>query len=518
MYIQPQTNIKLLHNVPLDTTYDHTVLFQSKASQQSYFAGLTKYNLSNYSYQRVNNGKMRVGIKADSIYDCNYLMFQNTAYGTKWFYAFITAVEFVNNETSEVSFELDVMQTWMFDCSPDYCFVEREHSLSDAIGEHIEPESCATGEYVMNGYQPVTGMSDLCVCVAVVDTNNETEGNLYDGIYGSAQLWVYDSTDVEGINGKVNEYVQKPDAIIGMYMLPIMLIGEIPDTHKLGYAANAMKRTVEFAPLTANDSLDGYVPKNKKLYSYPYNFLHVDNASGSELSLRYEFFELHKPVLEISGTITQPIQVVLRPASYKGTPGYSGLGGYTTLNTESLQLGNYPLCSWNVDAYQAWVAQNSLPIALGLGTTAAQAYIGYKTGGVEGAQIGASAIGQVSNILSQAYSASIAADISKGQFNNGGVNVATNKQQFYWGRCSITKEYARMIDDYFSMFGYACGRVKIPYRTGRPHWNYVKTIGCTITGSVPSDDLKKICSIYDAGITFWHNGNEVGNYSLDNTI
>lgn len=233
MYIEPKTNIKILSGVPLDTTYDHTIYFNSANAQYNYFVGLQKYNLTNYTYQRVKRGVARVGIKADNLYDCNYMMFQNTAYGNKWFYAFITAVEYVNNECAEIYFELDVMQTWFFEHEPDYCFVEREHSVTDIIGEHIEPETVATGEYVFNNYQPITNMIDMCVCIAVVDTNDATDGTLYDGIYGSAQLFVYDSTDVQSINSKINEYVQKPDAIIGMYMLPKMLIGSIPSNHRL---------------------------------------------------------------------------------------------------------------------------------------------------------------------------------------------------------------------------------------------------------------------------------------------
>ena len=30
--------------------------------------------------------------------------------------------------------------------------------------------------------------------------------------------------------------------------------------------------------------------------------------------------------------------------------------------------------------------------------------------------------------------------------------------------------------------------------------------------------MKKICNIYDNGITFWKNGSEVGQYNLDNTV
>lgn len=519
MYIQPTTNIRLLKDVPLDTTYDHTIYFASATAQYNYFIGLQKYNLTNYTYQRVKRGVARVGIKADNLYDCNYMMFQNTAYGNKWFYAFITAVEFVNNECAEIYFELDVMQTWFFDCEPDYCFVEREHTVTDTIGEHIEPETVATGEYVFNDYKPVTYMNDMVVCVAIVDTNDATDGTLYDGIYGSAQLWVYDSTDVQSINDKVNEYVQKPDAIIGMYMFPKLFIGDrIPDTHRLSYGQSATKNVIRLSAVTTDDTLDGYKPKNKKLYTYPYNFYHVDNASGSELSLRYEFFENRTPVVEISGTVTQPVIAILRPCSYKGVAGYSELGGYTSLNTESLQLNSYPMCSWSVDAYQAWVAQNSVPIALNTIATVGQMGIAGAYSTNPNAVIGSGIIGQVSGLMSQFYQASIAADISKGNLNNGGGNVANGKQQFYGGRCSVCQEYARMIDEYFTMFGYAVHRVKKPNRNSRPHWNYVKTVGATVTGSVPADDMKKICSIYDNGITFWKNGSEVGQYNLDNTV
>ena len=72
------------------------------------------------------------------------------------------------------------------------------------------------------------------------------------------------------------------------------------------------------------------------------------------------------------------------------------------------------------------------------------------------------------------------------------------------------------IDDYFNMYGYAIHRCKIPNRNVRPHWTYTKTIGCCIVGSLPSDSAKHICDIYNAGITFWKNGSEVGQYQLDN--
>ena len=187
MYINPQTNIKLLKNVPLDTSYEHTIYFSSASDQSTYFASLVKYNLTNYTYQRVKRGYARVGIKADSLYDCNYMMFQNTAYGSKWFYAFITSVEYVNNECSEITFELDVMQSWFFNCKPDYCFVEREHSKSDNVGDNILPEPVEIGEQIYSsGVNQVDNLGELCVIVESLDTSAaEFSGVIYDGIYGA---------------------------------------------------------------------------------------------------------------------------------------------------------------------------------------------------------------------------------------------------------------------------------------------------------------------------------------------
>ena len=251
MYIEPQTNIRLLKDVPLDTSYDHTIYFGSKVAQANYFIGKTKYNLTNYTYQRVNKGVARVGIKADLLYDCNYMMFQNTAYGDRWFYAFITAVEYVNDVTANISFEIDDMQTWFFDYSVDHCFVEREHVTDDTIGAHIEPEPVECGEYVFNNWRRMkddaTETDTLIkynVIIAVVDVTgtNVAEGHIYDGIYGGATLYMFDALDDDGIDEFIGTFAQRTDAIVDMYLIPKFLRPDAnlptgtpvdPDDHKL---------------------------------------------------------------------------------------------------------------------------------------------------------------------------------------------------------------------------------------------------------------------------------------------
>lgn len=537
MYIQPNTKVHWLRNVPLDDTYDHTIYFADAGKQEEYFISKKKFTDTNMTYQRAENGIIRVQRSADTMYDVNYIMFQNTAFGTKWFYAFVTGVEYVNNITCNIRYEIDVLQTWFFDFVFEYCFIERQHTLTDHIGDNIAPEPLETGEYVVTDYKPLTPMSDMLVLIAIVDTSKVSDGQLYDGIYGGCKLYAYKSDDVESINDMLSTYAEAPDSVVSMYMCPAILIPEVPDGGKLiASKSNGVETVISTDSINkiiadGNGDFGGYVPKNNKLYTYPYNYFNLDNASGNTLPLRYEFFKNHRPVISITGTITQPVRVVARPCNYKGVADYSELGGYTTLNTECITLESYPMCSWNTDAFKAWIAQNSIPIAINtistvatLGMTSDHRNAILDNKGIEdssplrdGIDTKVSAINGIAGILTSSYRASISADICRGTINNGGVNTANNKQQFYSCRCHVSNYFAKMIDNFFSMYGYAINLLQVPNVNARPHWTYIKTRNCTLTGSIPADAMNAICKIHDNGITYWKNGNEVGNYSLDNS-
>lgn len=521
MYVAPTTNIKLLTGVPLDNRYINTIYFTTDSAQRAYFNTKVKHTLTQQSYQRVNKGIARVARKAEDCYDCTYMMFQNEGFGNKWFYAFINSVEYINNETTEITFEIDVLQSWLFSFIPTRSFVERMHVdlADDLIGNHIEPEPVEPGEYVFNGnYHALwPGFENLCVIMSIVDTNNGASGSLVGGVFSGASLWVFNKTDANGINAKIDEYNKSPESITGLYMVPVNLIdGSIPaGGRKLGnWEVSKSYSPTDIALPTLEDTLDGYKPKNPKMYTYPYNFFQVDNASGSSLALRYEFSQVSGYLnMVITGTATMPVMATLYPTLYKN------VGGGTSANNgryggESLSLGNFPMCSWNVDSYQAWVAQNALPLGIESGMNIAGSAVGFATGNPIGATNGI--LGTIANVATQYYRASNAADLCKGNYNNGGVNSVIGMNQFFGGRMSVTANYAKMIDDFFEMFGYAVKRVISPNRNQRPHWTYLKTVGCNGYGQVPADDIAKICSLYDAGITWWKNGSEVGNYQLNN--
>lgn len=526
-YVAPNTTVRLLVGCPLDNTYTHTIYFNSLSDQYTYFSGLTKSNcvFTQQSYQRVNRDKIRLQCKPDYVIDCNYMMFQNANHLNKWFYAFILETEYINENVVEITYELDVMQTWFFDYIRNMCLIERNHVAHDEIGSNIVPEPIEPGEYVVNSNAALFS-NQLRVIIAISDPVDY--GRTFDGVFSGCRLWIYEASDTVGIAAKINEYISNPDNIVSMYMIPAQaynsdLTVPLPTSHGVQTYSTASSFEPEqgvIDTISVGTGIDMYVPHNKKLFTYPYNFLHLTDGNGKELVLRYEFFENNTPAFIIDTTYLQPVQVIVRPKKYKRLS-YS-YGTKLPSMSEYISIENYPLCSWSFDAYQAWIAQNAIPMAINAVGTVGGVMIG-GAAGLTAAQIASAGAGAgvnlASNFMSQNYKASIAADICKGSSYGANANCAHGRQTIWASRMSVTVEMAKCIDSFFDLYGYAINKVQHPGIYNRKHYTYIKTNGCTIDGELPGSDIKKIESIYDKGITFWVNGNEVGDYLLasDNT-
>ena len=96
------------------------------------------------------------------------------------------------------------------------------------------------------------------------------------------------------------------------------------------------------------------------------------------------------------------------------------------------------------------------------------------------------------------------------------VNIANNRQIFGLYQKCVTKEKARVIDDYFTMYGYKINRVQSPNIAARPAFTYIKTVGCHVAADICTDDQRKIEAIFDNGLTWWKDGDKICNYSQDN--
>ena len=503
MYIAPDTTIRLLKDVPLDNTYRNTIYFAYVENQTSYFSGKTKYTFAAQSYQRVQKGALRIGLKADDLYDCNYLMFQNTAYGNKWFYAFVTGVEYVNNETSEVSFEIDVMQTWHFDYDVKMSFVEREMSLTDNIGDNLVPENLEIGDYIYKdlGLTSLFNLYQIVIAATFDENMDDATGGMYGGVFSGLHYNVFSTWQSAASFIADATEQNKADGIVSIFMLPIAFTAEYQSSMPEVFNIERDKHLTD---------IDGYIPRNNKLFTYPYNLLYVTNNEGNVANYAFEYFSTDKCNFNASGAMCCTPECMLVPLNYKGVE-----KNYN----EKLTIGNFPQCAYTVDTFKAWVAQNQNQLALNainaIGTTAAGAAAMYASKGMLGAGTTLNGIQQIGSLVASFSDKSTLPPHARG---GGGsiINMANQIKGFQFYYAHIRAEFARIIDDYFNAYGYATHRVKVPNRVIRPHWNYVKTVNVSLTGSVPADDMAKLRQIYDNGVTFWRNGDEVGDYSLDN--
>lgn len=524
MYIEPNTNIKLLKNVPLDSTYEHTILFTDSASQANYFSGLTKHNLTMQSYQRVQRGTAKIGLSADSCYDCNYMMFQNTNYGNKWFYAFIQSVEYINNAVCEITFEIDVMQTWLFDVTLKECFVEREHVENDAVGSNTVDERLDIGEYVIgkqNDFVSKTG-----VALYVLESAQQT---LINNVF--TPLDVYVSKAVEegqtawgALSDVLERMLDKPERIAMISMISDDMINDVGSPQKF-YKTFTVSR--DYLGFSFNN--ETYVPKNNKLYCYPYCMFTIDNYNGGIEHFRWEEFENAQFAdFAWEGCVVPKPCMECFPINYKGLKPSA-----TQVNTAqqfTVVYDNFPMCPYTIDTFSQWASSS---LSKQVVNTAVQTAASMATAGLISKRTLANlpantpqllALNTALNFAKDTYDIALDYKYHKvhsqsigGIVGDAGMNWSAGRIGFRYTYYQIKPEYARMIDEFFTKYGYLVNRLKVPNINSRPHWNYVKTNSCILQSNAPADDTSKICSIYNNGITFWKNGNEIGNYTLDNS-
>lgn len=192
--------------------------------------------------------------------------------------------------------------------------------------------------------------------------------------------------------------------------------------------------------------------------------------------------------------------------------------GYKNVNynyDEALPLGKYPTCAWSSDAFTNWITQNGINITTNILLSTVGIALAPATGG---ASVLATA-GIVANTIGQFRNASLMPSLQGGN-NTGDITMSTVTNKFALHHMRAKTEYLKIIDDYFTRYGYKTNTVKVPNITGRQYWNYIE-IGSSEeigTGQVPSKHMEIINNACRKGVTIWHNHDSIGNYLLNNII
>lgn len=554
--IAPESDIYLL-KCPLEIDSLNQLDFADVQAQTNYFMSLPKMYMDDATYVR-KDGRIYFEGSYDTLCTYNYCMYRNTNYSTKWFYAFVSDMRYESNNSISADLTTDVYQTWIFDVTIKRSFIERTHVsvASDTAGAYIYPEGLETGDYICNDISSI----DLgaryyiigCTKRFSVDGDNNwsfsTGGGRYNGVYSGKTY--YATTTSSPIETLISKYDQGGygEDVAEIFIAPEKLIhyGLTNGTHYTTYdiyrlAESISVEQVANTTISRPSSIDGYTPRNKKLLIYPYQYLLADNNAGNSVVYQYELFSNPSScVFKIIGVLTPGTSMSMLPVAYTNSGANADDGGGVlsapNMYSNAITLGKYPTCNWNTDVYINWLTQNSVNMQYNVQqSTVAGLTSGISTGtqfgliagGGIGAGIGAvigGGIGAATSYFDATwendrakYEHQFAPNQSKGNANAGDIITSSgaNKPTFY--KMSIKYDMARVIDDFFDLYGYKINRILNVNTTSRSKWNYIKTIDVNIIGDIPQADMQKLKSLYNNGFTIWHDPSHFLDYSQTNS-
>lgn len=181
MQYVPDTTLRLCH-VPINANQKNQIDFPNRTEQYNYFLSKTILSLDQFTYQR-HDYYIRVPINAEVLYNngINYVMYDNKNFSDRWFYAFITKIEYLNDHVSAIYLKTDVYQTWFLDCKINTCFVVRETVINDDLFKHTLPENLPNGDVK-------TISSELIGMDLNARTSTEFDENYYCCVFMSEYL------------------------------------------------------------------------------------------------------------------------------------------------------------------------------------------------------------------------------------------------------------------------------------------------------------------------------------------
>lgn len=480
---------------------------------------------ADYSFIR-RNGTLQAEIPYSAALLANYIAFQNTDYSGRWFFAFIDRIEYKSEKSIEIYYTVDNWQTWFRDLTLYPVFVEREHTLSDVTGSNMLPEPNGGQNFALNSSMvtPVyhRRFTEWRACVVAVTSNSadKSQGYLLDDKMPCAcnmqtfQLATWDSQnnvwipDMSALLGYLDTLGGDYGTIVNIFCYPADLIdirGAADDITR--YAHTVALDGVSWNIIKPT-SLDGYTPKNNKMFTYPFCWLEVSTGEKT-VQYRYEYFDDTVCPFRCVGGATPIPEINLYPLKYKNY-------GNEPDPATKISINNFPQVALPIDSYKAWLAQSSSAQLNSILRGGAAAMI---TGGISGGIAGglqsaeSSMVSGIANYLNSEQYAKDASDSYSGT-NTASIDQALGLLGYDFKHYSMDYEEARNMDHFLSMFGYTTRRVKIPNISGRQYWNYFKINGMIGHGAIPEDALIDINNACNAGVTIWHDHTYIGNYHI----
>ena len=547
---EPVTDIYLCR-VNFSEDNNHILDFADVNSQNTFFDNLTsKFHLEDATFQR-KNMYIRINGKFDQIQLYNYGWYENHIENMRYYF-FITDVEYRSDESSFVYIKIDPWQTYQFQLKYKPCFIERKHVTDDVAGKHTYPEMLESGEYIIqNKIENHITQTDMYYMLSVTQNLMEKESELpstlktnvtrTNGVINGTKYVLFD--DITSLSNTIKYYNDqgKNNAIVSVSNLPKKFIpielswydsDQITDV-KYAYVPSSPRAfstgiTSGTKPTYIGYSDESYTPINKKLLTYPYTSLIVDNHAGNVGEYKFEDFNSDGFSFEGRVCISPSCETIYIPLRYRLKGDESQVGLWDKYNFNDLINGTkLPLGSWNNNVFANWYAQNSLNLGVtnvagGIKIVGGLGLMLTGGGTLMGAGLIASGTMDIMNMFGQMYQHSMIPNQVNGSANNSSINVGMHIIEPTFYTVTIKPEYARIIDNYFSKYGYKVNRIESPKIRTRSNWNYLKTLDIQfdidLTRPIPQMYELELKSMFNNGVTIWHNYANMYNYNLSNNV
>lgn len=511
--ITPLTEFRILRGVNIDPAYANVMSHGSPTNQASYFSAKTKFTCTNAV--PIRNNVVRVPFTADELYDCNYVMYQNANFASKWFYAFIQKITWVNVNVSELELVEDVWETWQFSLTFQPCYVERQHVNVDTYGMWREPEPFDVSNKLQR-FRSKTNMYQGHDLVAVFwIPQGEYTPYINDGVNTMCQLSLVPVNALENFfknNIQPLIDVGLQDNVISAFMCPAFT------TNERVYNLNLNRNTFM--------TLDGYTPTNKKLLCFPYNSVQVASQNGVQAEYMLEYFEDNTMEFVVHGTVSPDLTL------YGSFENYEKLENTDpTPNTAYTSVvSGWPQVMFSGLATLGFtqnVASQAMQLTAGVRKKIGDwipALAPKVLGGLAGGKLdiiekNKDTIGNIASSLFK--SAEVEADrmatgdyTTIGELPSSATAWTIYKGEFCFLHNTIDSLRAELYDKYLTRYGYAVNTISAPITAGREIFNFVKTKGAIITGNIPVYAKTLLEAAFDQGITIWHQerGHEIGSW------
>ena len=576
--IDPNTDLRLLSQIPLTSDYEHTMLFSSKQEQLNYFDSKRTHTFLDFTYQR-EEVAVKIPVSVDTVTNCNYVMYKNTSFTDKWFFAFITRKEYVNPNTCRLHIQTDVFQTWMFDIQYRKCYIDRQHvNRWDGSGNPIAyttEENLDYGtEYETVSVTQYTPYEDLLFLVIVSKGTLHNDASttppivekeivpIHNGLPQPLSYYVHPFRRLGGslttkVNGVVRSLSNINKALTNLFThdSSVNNIVSVYVTDYMGRYVNYSGTTADFdgeafKDVTIADDVhenittlyvrdmteyhelthdfgnkyDGFVRGSEsKLMMYPYAVTILSDMKGNQVEIKNEYINDTNLNIRVRGSLGTSNKLSYSVDSYL-THNNVDFEGMSTVTLEKAVINKEPndLPVLN-DYLSAFLQGNRNALQVQRESQLFNAFTGVM-GGAFGGGLGAVAGTAVS--MGQSYFQIQGLNAKIQDISNVPPSMSSMGGNPYFdygnGLCGlyvikkqITVEKRSKLTDYFHMFGYKVGKLEVPVLKSRQHFNYIKTVGCAIHGNIPQEDIQEIRQIFDTGVTLWH-GDFIGNYAFEN--